>query len=59
MQKVEQKNKSTPGQQHLMDVYASIRDMLPESKRSTWRPFFKMGRKRGTHQVNWWNGKID
>ena len=34
---MEQKNKSTPGQQQLMDVYASIRDMLPESNRSTWQ----------------------
>ena len=55
---MEQKNKSTPGQQQLMDVYASIRDMLPESKRSTWKPFVSMGRKRGTHQVNWWKGKM-
>ena len=57
MQKLEQKNKSTPGQQQLMDVYASIRDMLPESTRNTWRPFFRMGRTREPRQVNWWKGK--
>jgi hypothetical protein len=41
---MEPKNKSTPGQRHLMEVYASIRDMLPESNRGTWRPFVRMGR---------------
>ena len=38
MEKVEQKNKSTPGQRHLMEVYASVRDLLPDYGRQTWEP---------------------
>ena len=44
MKQVEKRNKSTPGQQHLMDVYASIRDMLPEDDETTWAPFIAMGK---------------
>lgn len=45
MEKVEQKNKSTPGQRHLIEVYESVRDLLPDYGRQTWEPFVRMGRR--------------